>query len=117
MSMSLDGSVTGPDVSPDEPVGRGGKALHQWMFAGRSGKRFGRTAPGGHGDRRFEPKALSLLEIDDLASEGRQRHGNELEVRQAERDADDRDAHQDTGDDVADREPPAREQKPDDVAD
>jgi len=36
MSMSLDGHVTGPDVSNEEPMGRGGEALHEWMFAGRS---------------------------------------------------------------------------------
>ena len=36
MSMSLDGYVTGPDVSDEEPLGRGGEALHDWMFAGRS---------------------------------------------------------------------------------
>ncbi len=34
MSMSLDGYVTGPDVSPDEPMGRGGEQLHEWMFEG-----------------------------------------------------------------------------------
>jgi dihydrofolate reductase len=37
MSMSLDGYVAGPDVSPEEPMGRGGELLHDWMFAGRSG--------------------------------------------------------------------------------
>jgi dihydrofolate reductase len=36
MSMSVDGLVTGPDVSPEEPMGRGGERLHEWMFAGRS---------------------------------------------------------------------------------
>jgi dihydrofolate reductase len=36
MSVSLDGFVTGPDVGPDEPMGRGGEQLHDWMFAGRS---------------------------------------------------------------------------------
>jgi hypothetical protein len=34
--MSLDGYVTGPDVSPEAPIGRGGELLHEWMFAGRS---------------------------------------------------------------------------------
>jgi len=36
MSMSLDGYVAGPGVNPDEPMGRGGEALHDWMFAGKS---------------------------------------------------------------------------------
>jgi hypothetical protein len=28
ISMSLDGYVTGPDVTPQEPMGRGGERLH-----------------------------------------------------------------------------------------
>jgi dihydrofolate reductase len=35
-SMSLDGYIAGPDVSPEAPMGRGGEALHDWMFKGRS---------------------------------------------------------------------------------
>ena len=34
--MSLDGYVTGPDVSSEAPMGSGGEALHEWMFEGRS---------------------------------------------------------------------------------
>ncbi len=30
MSVSLDGFVAGPDQTRDDPVGRGGMALHQW---------------------------------------------------------------------------------------
>jgi dihydrofolate reductase len=30
MSISLDGFVAGPDQSRDNPIGRGGMALHQW---------------------------------------------------------------------------------------
>jgi dihydrofolate reductase len=36
MSMSLDGYTAGPDVSPEQPMGRGGDRLHEWMFEGRS---------------------------------------------------------------------------------
>ena len=36
MTVSLDGNVAGPDVSPEEPMGRGGEQLHDWMFEGRS---------------------------------------------------------------------------------
>lgn len=36
LSMSLDGYVAGPDVSPEAPMGRGGEALHEWMFDGQS---------------------------------------------------------------------------------
>jgi len=37
MTISLDGYAAGPDVGPDEPMGKGGEELHNWMFAGRSG--------------------------------------------------------------------------------
>ena len=36
ITMSLDGYTTGPDVSAEEPFGRGGERLHEWMFAGKS---------------------------------------------------------------------------------
>jgi dihydrofolate reductase len=36
LSMSLDGHVAGPDVGPEEPMGRGGEELHEWMFADRT---------------------------------------------------------------------------------
>ena len=36
MTVSLDGNVAGPGVSPEEPMGRGGEQLHDWMFEGRS---------------------------------------------------------------------------------
>jgi dihydrofolate reductase len=31
-SMSLDGFVAGPEVSAEQPMGRGGEQLHDWMF-------------------------------------------------------------------------------------
>lgn len=31
-SMSLDGFVAGPDVGIDQPMGRGGERLHDWLF-------------------------------------------------------------------------------------
>jgi dihydrofolate reductase len=34
MSMSLDGFITGPNVSPDNGLGDGGHRLHQWYFPG-----------------------------------------------------------------------------------
>lgn len=36
MSVSLDGFIAGPHVSAEEPLGRRGEELHDWMFAGRS---------------------------------------------------------------------------------
>jgi dihydrofolate reductase len=32
LSVSLDGFVAGPDQTADEPLGKGGLALHQWHF-------------------------------------------------------------------------------------
>ena len=32
MSMSLDGFITGPNVSPDNGLGDGGERLHEWVF-------------------------------------------------------------------------------------
>jgi hypothetical protein len=36
ITMSLDGYTTGPEVSAEEPLGRGSERLHEWMFAGKS---------------------------------------------------------------------------------
>ena len=36
MSMSLDGYVAGPNQSLENPLGEGGMAMHQWMFATRT---------------------------------------------------------------------------------
>jgi dihydrofolate reductase len=36
ITMSLDGYVAGPDQSLDDPLGKGGEALHEWMLATRS---------------------------------------------------------------------------------
>jgi len=32
MSMSLDGLITGPNASLDNPLGDGGQRLHEWLF-------------------------------------------------------------------------------------
>jgi dihydrofolate reductase len=37
--MSLDGYVAGPDQGPDNPLGVGGRRLHEWVFATRAGRR------------------------------------------------------------------------------
>jgi len=36
MSMSLDGFVTGPDDSRENPFGTGAEGLHDWIFDGRT---------------------------------------------------------------------------------
>jgi dihydrofolate reductase len=33
LSISLDGYVAGPDQTTDNPIGKGGMRLHQWVFA------------------------------------------------------------------------------------
>ena len=53
----------------------------------------------------------------DLHPERHQRDRDQLEVRQAERDADDRDAQRDAGHQMSERQPPAEQHDPDDVAD
>jgi dihydrofolate reductase len=37
-SISLDGYGAGPDQSLDNPLGAGGRRLHEWVFATRSGR-------------------------------------------------------------------------------
>lgn len=36
ISISLDGYVAGPDQSADDPLGRGGMALHEWAFTSKA---------------------------------------------------------------------------------
>jgi dihydrofolate reductase len=44
-SISIDGYGAGPEQSIEDPVGRGGLALHEWAFATRTFQRkFGRDA-------------------------------------------------------------------------
>src|SRR4051794_17379784 len=70
----------------------------------------------GNGEAR-QPAAPLLLHGDDLASEGAQTDRDELEVRQPQRDPDDRQAQKDAGDEVQERKPPAGDEEPDQVAD
>jgi dihydrofolate reductase len=39
ISMSVDGFMAGPDQSLENPLGVGGAALHEWVFATRSGRK------------------------------------------------------------------------------
>ena len=38
-AMSTDGYVAGPDQSVDDPLGVGGRGLHDWVFETRAGRR------------------------------------------------------------------------------
>jgi dihydrofolate reductase len=40
MSMSLDGFITGPHVSPENGLGDGGERLHEWVFPDAGGGDF-----------------------------------------------------------------------------
>jgi GNAT superfamily N-acetyltransferase len=65
----------------------------------------------------FAPTTAGLLltQVDDVAAEGPERRGYEFEVRDAERDADDRDALGDAREDVREGQPPAGDDHPHDV--
>jgi dihydrofolate reductase len=51
LSVSLDGYVAGPDISPEAPLGRGGERPHDSMFTGKSA-----TEP-----NRFETEHFSTI--------------------------------------------------------
>ena len=61
MSMSLDGFVAGPNESPDNGLGDGGKRLHEWIFAG---------PPTGQGGVPGRPSGVNGEVMDALASTG-----------------------------------------------
>src|SRR3954468_7458149 len=53
LSVSLDGYVAGPDLSLEEPLGKGGEQLHEWAFAATAWReRHGRE--GGEGGQDSE---------------------------------------------------------------
>jgi dihydrofolate reductase len=63
ISMSLDGFVAGPDPTLEDPLGKGGEQLHEWIVGLASWREaHGRTG----GERNAE---------DDLVSEGRESTG------------------------------------------
>jgi dihydrofolate reductase len=63
ISMSLDGFVAGPEPTLEEPLGKGGEQLHEWIFGLASWREaHGRTG----GERNAD---------DDLVREGRESTG------------------------------------------
>ena len=63
ISMSLDGFVAGPDPTLEDPLGKGGEQLHEWIFGLASWREpHGRTG----GERNAD---------DDLVREGRESTG------------------------------------------
>ncbi|MCG5469292.1 dihydrofolate reductase family protein [Micromonospora sp. LAH09] len=59
MSVSLDGFAAGPDVSPEQPMGRGGERLHEWLFQA-------------DGDRAVAADGVTPVGVD--AAQVRERH-------------------------------------------
>jgi dihydrofolate reductase len=49
VSISLDGYAAGPNQTLDTPLGEGGEALHEWMFATRFGAEMFGTGDGEEG--------------------------------------------------------------------
>ena len=49
LAISIDGYAAGPDQSLDNPLGVGGPALHEWMFATRTGRQMSSLDGGSEG--------------------------------------------------------------------
>ena len=59
-SISLDGFGAGPEQSLEHPLGRGGEALHQWMF----GTRFFRASNAVFNEIRAKRLSGNIFEFD-----------------------------------------------------
>ncbi len=49
LAISIDGYAAGPDQSLDNPFGVGGPALHEWVFATRTGRQMSGLDGGSEG--------------------------------------------------------------------
>jgi dihydrofolate reductase len=63
ISMSLDGFIAGPNQTVEEPLGRGGLELHQWIFGLKSWREQ-------HGEQGGEENADSELVREAVAASG-----------------------------------------------
>ena len=63
ISMSLDGFTAGPNQTLDEPLGRGGEGLHEWVIALKSWRE-------PHGQSGGETNASSEVVDETLRSTG-----------------------------------------------
>jgi dihydrofolate reductase len=59
-SISIDGYGAGPDQTREEPLGRGGEALHEWMFGTRTFREMQRQEGGSADDanERFARRSM-----------------------------------------------------------
>ncbi len=63
-SISLDGYGAGPDQGRDQPLGRGGEALHNWFFPTRTF----RAMQGGEGGTAGVDEAFAARSMDNLGA-------------------------------------------------
>jgi dihydrofolate reductase len=63
ISVSLDGFVAGPDPSMEDPLGKGGEQLHEWVLATRSWRE-------SHGREGGEDNADSEITARSIAAAG-----------------------------------------------
>jgi dihydrofolate reductase len=63
ISMSLDGFIAGPNQTVEEPLGRGGEDLHEWIFGLKSWRE-------AHGQEGGEENADSELVRETVAANG-----------------------------------------------
>jgi dihydrofolate reductase len=63
ISMSLDGYVAGPDPDTEDPLGRGGEQLHEWVVASSSWRE-------AHGKEGGEKNADSDVAAESIARTG-----------------------------------------------
>jgi dihydrofolate reductase len=64
ITVSLDGYVAGPDPGPDQPLGAGGEALHEWVF----GLKNWREAHGREGGEDNEDSRLLQERLDSTGA-------------------------------------------------
>ncbi len=62
LAISIDGYAAGPDQSLDNPFGVGGPALHEWVFATRTGRQMSGLDGGSEGiDDEFAARGMQAL--------------------------------------------------------
>jgi dihydrofolate reductase len=71
ISMSLDGFVAGPNPTLEEPLGKGGEQLHEWIFGLRSWRE-------AHGESGGETNVDSELVEESLRSTGAELMGRAM---------------------------------------
>jgi dihydrofolate reductase len=63
ISVSLDGYVAGPNQTQEEPLGKGGEGLHEWMFGLKAWRE-------SHGEEGGEENASNAVMLEERAHVG-----------------------------------------------